>query len=458
MATLGGHDFVTLENIERSKKASRLAAEFVIQTFEEVTALTSTDVPESHLRCQKLERDSYRRCLCKRDHTRNCKFTPPGSISMTTATELIKSLTGNDIKKLSGLDDVKTERGRENFVRMRRLAGQLCSLEEAPALKKEVDDTELYHKTDFDHHLSRQAEHSCSCLTCGFWNKGTATHAKKKLWVTLSKISLNLFRSIISSTLYLQTIRMTSNAPPDTNAHVRKCTQGYRILAILEERARANRLAANGVLEKQQIEEMLHEIVLAKEDLDEYRSHLSRLKTEAEFDQKELEELADDIAKIISDWKMKLLACYFRENQAKFFGKRGVSLLRFMIVTNLQDKKSRVADLKDVRFVMMINEDTLQDEWSVMCAKQEIYSNHLPEFISKVKFQSDGAGCFSSMLNRIAQPLWGAWTGIEKVEFRISPRDGGKSQLDGMFAKCESCCLIECFSVSEVLTTCHFLL
>jgi hypothetical protein len=103
---------------------------------------------------------------------------------------------------------------------------------------------------------------------------------------------------------------------------------------------------------------------------------------------------------------MKLLACYFRENQAKFFGKRGVSLLGFMIGSNLRDEESRVAGLKDVRFIMMITDDTLQDEWPVMCAsKQEIYSNHLPEFILKVKFQSDGAGCFSSMLDRIAQPL-----------------------------------------------------
>jgi hypothetical protein len=200
--TLGGHDFVTIENIERCKKASRLAAEFVIQTFEEVTELTSTDVPESHLRCQKLERNSYRRCLCKRDHSGHCKFTAPGSISMTTATELIKSLTGNDIKKLSGLDDVKTERGRDNFVRMRRLVGQVCSLNEAPALKKEVDDVELFHKTDFDNHLSREAEYSCSCLTCGFWDKGASPILRIFGGPCTFENPLTLFCSILSLTLH----------------------------------------------------------------------------------------------------------------------------------------------------------------------------------------------------------------------------------------------------------------
>jgi hypothetical protein len=195
-----------------------------------------------------------------------------GSISMMTATKLIKSLTGNDIKKLSGLDDVKTDRGRELFFDMRRLAGQLCSLEETLARKR---------------HLSRQVEHSCSCLICGFWSKGTGTRPKK-VWVTLSKIPLNLFRSIISSTLYLQTIRMTSSAPPDTSAHARNVPKAIEYTCNTGEKSKSQATRSQWCVEEQQIEEMLHEIVRAKEGLDEYRSHLSsRLKTEAEFDQKE---------------------------------------------------------------------------------------------------------------------------------------------------------------------------
>jgi hypothetical protein len=208
------------------------------------------------------------------------------------------------------------------------------------------------------------------------------------------------------------------------------CTQGYRILVILDKRAKTKGLAAKGVLEKQQIDEMQHEIVLAKEDLDEYRSHLSRLKTEADFDQKELDELADDSAKVISDWKMKLLACYFRENQGRFLGKRGVSLLEFMIASNLRDEESRAAGLKDVRFVMMITDDTLQDDWSAMCTKHEIYSNHLPE--SQVSIRWRG------LLQQYAQPHCSSFLGCldrdRGSRICISPGGGGKSQLDGMFA------------------------
>jgi hypothetical protein len=132
---------------------------------------------------------------------------------------------------------------------------------------------------------------------------------------------------------------------------------------------------------------------------------------------------------------MKILACYFRENQARFFGKRGTSLLGFMIVTNSTDEEDQKNGVKDVRFVFMVSDDSVQDEWEVMCAKSDIYTKHLPKHIEKVWFQSDGAGCFSSQLNRIVQPLWSWWTGIVEERYRLSPRGGGKTSLDGMFAK-----------------------
>jgi hypothetical protein len=68
--------------------------------------------------------------------------------------------------------------------------------------------------------------------------------------------------------------------------------------------------------------------------------------------------LPDDTAKVISDWKMKILACYFRENQAKFFGKRGISLLGFMIISNSRDESNFEKGMKDVKFVFYVTDDT----------------------------------------------------------------------------------------------------
>jgi hypothetical protein len=37
---------------------------------------------------------------------------------MRFATNLIKTLTGGELKQLTGLDDIKVEQGRNNFIRI----------------------------------------------------------------------------------------------------------------------------------------------------------------------------------------------------------------------------------------------------------------------------------------------------------------------------------------------------
>jgi hypothetical protein len=129
------------------------------------------------------------------------------------------------------------------------------------------------------------------------------------------------------------------------------CVQGYTIIELGRRKCNEKAVEAEGALAKQKVEELLHQIDVSKQYLDEYRSHLARLKTEAEFDAEEMEALPDDTAKVVSDWKMKILACYFRENQARFFGKRGTSLLGFMILSNSKVEEERLKGIKDVKFV-----------------------------------------------------------------------------------------------------------
>ena len=91
---------------------------------------------------------------------------------MTKASKLVKLLTGTDIKKLSGLDDIKVEQGRENFKNIWTYIDELFGPEESYALKKRIDDVENFHKTDFEHHLERLLDYSCACMTRGFHDKG----------------------------------------------------------------------------------------------------------------------------------------------------------------------------------------------------------------------------------------------------------------------------------------------
>jgi hypothetical protein len=169
---LGGRSFVTLDRVETNMPIRTIAARFVVSLFDEATAVLEGEmsIPESHLRCQKIERDSFRRCLSCRNHTGKCAFTSKDGCSMTTARKVVSSLTGGELKSLSGLDDIKVVQGRENFIRIKSLIDKLAEPEESAAMKKQVDEVELFHKTDFQNHLEGEGKHACCCLTCGFFD------------------------------------------------------------------------------------------------------------------------------------------------------------------------------------------------------------------------------------------------------------------------------------------------
>jgi hypothetical protein len=195
-------------------------------------------------------------------------------------------------------------------------------------------------------------------------------------------------------------------------------------------------LSEQELLALQNLEELRHDIDCRNADLIEYRSHMARHLSEDTWAALQLENLKDDEAIVTCDFKMKILSCFFRENQKKWFGKRGgTTLLGFMITTNTADEESKAKGLKEVTFVMMVTDDCLQDDWEVACAKNVVYKQYLPKHITKVNFVSDGAGCFKSQLNRALQPFWKVWTGVDEIVYRLTPAGDGKSALDGMFGR-----------------------
>ena len=115
-----------------------------------------------------------RRCMKERGHAGSCSYTPVGSISVNTAMKLIESMTSGDLKRLSGLDDTKVLKGRDNFERMRTIARAFL-LAGSPELKSmlgRIDAEELYYQTDYVGHL-KAGGHHCNCLACGFYDEGT---------------------------------------------------------------------------------------------------------------------------------------------------------------------------------------------------------------------------------------------------------------------------------------------
>ena len=105
------------------------------------------------------------------------KFTPPGSTSFTTAMELVGTLTGEDLKALSGLDDIKVAKGAQSFKRKRDITDLCFSGASKDQMKQRIDDHELFCQTGFVPHLQEVSENSCNCLTCRFCNESKSCDA-----------------------------------------------------------------------------------------------------------------------------------------------------------------------------------------------------------------------------------------------------------------------------------------
>jgi hypothetical protein len=191
---MGGQQCVELDNVSRNKTCAVLAAEFIVKVGEQWDIMVMAEdgtfqpLPESAERCQCLEKGTGRHCMKVRGHDKRPengsgeedetdpkhykhKFTPPGSISLTSAMELVGTLTGEELKAMCGLDDIKVAKGMENFKRKREIADLYFSGARKDQMILRIDDHELFCQTDFVPHLQVVSANNCNCLTCGFCNE-----------------------------------------------------------------------------------------------------------------------------------------------------------------------------------------------------------------------------------------------------------------------------------------------
>jgi hypothetical protein len=172
---LDGLKTVELDKVSRCKKLDKLVADFITSICSEIDIMVDDeiDLPAAECRCMKMEKSTLRRCMQERHHEGRCKFTPESTICSTTVWELIQTLTAGDIKSLSGLDDVRVLKGRDNFEALRNIAKRVCRPgEETDSIINSIDGAELFYQTDFVPHLRRSGSHRCNCVTCGFNDSG----------------------------------------------------------------------------------------------------------------------------------------------------------------------------------------------------------------------------------------------------------------------------------------------
>ncbi len=190
--------------------------------------------------------------------------------------------------------------------------------------------------------------------------------------------------------------------------------------------------------------ELIADVDNARTNLMRLRSHTARKQVvEAQQSRKRMNSLQPDEAIVVMDFKQKILQSYYRENQQKYFAKRGISCLGVMIITRPQcdDESEMSDDYLDATFMLLLSNDTTQDATYINAAKNYIYNEVLPTKFSgldtpiKVRYVSDRAGAFNSNVSKACMPFWYSWTDgkVEEIEGRVSVSGDGETALDGLF-------------------------
>ena len=223
------------------------------------------------------------------------------------------------------------------------------------------------------------------------------------------------------------------------------CENSFEVFSTLLGHARdAQTLTGVSKAVLEDYQELEKEIVKRRQNLIDLRSHMVRKKAEDDFYRHQMQSLKSNQCLVVSDFKMKILAMYYRENMKLFYGKRGTSCLGFMVITNTEQENETV----DVHFYLLFSDDTTQDANFVLSAKAALFEtvlpNLFPEETEKIEchFRADGAGCFNCNVVKAAMPMWLQWTRdcgsgrtkVDLVSFNTSVNGDGKTSLDAKFA------------------------
>ena len=138
----------------------------------------------------------------------------------------------------------------------------------------------------------------------------------------------------------------------------------------------------------------------AQSDIFLWKAHILRSIIEEEAKQVALKAADNGSVLLIMDWAMKFLQLKFREKQANWFGKRGLSWHISTVITTNASNGS--LELKSYAHLL----DSCQQDWYAVCSiienTLEAVKKENPQ-ITRVTLRSDEAGCYHN--NSLIAPV-----------------------------------------------------
>ena len=369
-------------------------------------------------RCSKISV----RCLKEQGHQGQHKYTPSSeTLSFTSCDLILKKITSGTMKSLAGLDDIDTNKGTENFRRMRSMADILSSIarvnvtergrDRISLLHQEINDTELYHKVEFSRHLDLKLEgkckNMCACVRCGFSLDG---------------------QKIEPCPLH------------EAGEHIGPCNKCQKSFEIISELYNLFEEARNVVGERSSkemdltlmddLERWEDELAEVRRDLEDYRAHLV-FKYDERFFIAASNFLKEVKAKLGYDFKMRMLEAYHRESKKMWYAKRGITNLGYCVKTQ---SKLDLTQLSTEYHMFLSNYTTQSADFSNR-AKQVLYNDILkPRGLDSLVTVFDGGGHFRGNDSKAFMAISDTLTGVHENRLIQFPPGDGKDDCDRVFA------------------------
>ena len=163
----------------------------------------------------------------------------------------------------------------------------------------------------------------------------------------------------------------------------------------------------------------------AAQAIESWKSHLLRSVQQDKACTDILELLDESSVLITQDWAMKFLPQKFRETQADWFGKRGISWHISVVVCKVQ------GNLQHQTLVHIVKNSPQESDTVIWIMEHVLATLKLehPE-ISTAYFRQDNAGCYHSVALLCACPEISKHTGIHIKRVDFSDPQGGKGACD----------------------------
>lgn len=179
-------------------------------------------------------------------------------------------------------------------------------------------------------------------------------------------------------------------------------------------------------------DEALFLIRTARLAIQSWKCHIIRSANQDQARIDALELLNNETVLIVNDWAMKFLPRKYRESQADWFGKRGISWHISVVYRRLN------GELQWQGYIHIIQSCT-QGSSAVVAIVQDVLKTIKIEYpeIMTAYFKQDNAACYHSCETIIACPILSQSTGINVVRIDFSDPQGGKGAADRLAATCK---------------------